>query len=114
MSGCYFCGTRSKKRSYTGYVISQDPYREIDICNLCWDSIDDVKAALEKKRGDKVKKGEIRPCVHCGRTDFKNDHARRGHQARCPKNPNSKKPKADRPKADRSKVGKRSRRKGSK
>lgn len=114
MPKCILCGYGGKKRPFVHYQLDDDI--DASVCDPCWDVRDgDVKeeilAKVRKKRATRkkatkkkatkkkaVKKSAIQPCKWCGRVDFKNDHARRGHQGKCSKNP-SKPPPLNRPAA---------------
>lgn len=118
MRKCVLCNTRSNKRSYLSYNIGTERrYREVYVCEPCWDKYDgEVKEAIMAKKKAEKKAPEIRPCAKCGRTDFKNDHARRAHQGKCNGGDGGKpKPKPEpKPKRTPAQAGKMAKRKGSK
>lgn len=83
---CALCDGRIKGTKHKVPLWGGKGIKTVHVCERCWNKHDNVSEAImaKKKATKKGKKPEIRPCVHCGRTDFKTDQARRAHQGRCP------------------------------
>ena len=115
---CYLCEYYGSRREFITKWLNNN---EHIICGVCWDTIQDIDGAVMAKRAKaKAKQPKVarkspvtKPCAKCGRNDFENDYARRGHQGKCTADPEeAAEVDQDKPKKTRAQVGRGSRNKG--